>query len=176
MSDFPRHRHHRSSYLLVLTFSAVCSIGLLATSVVGQSDNQEYSVRLTGDHLEGNLNNENATWVLSGNVQLIFGDSHLNAAKMTVLRAEGNLATVEAEGEPVRFQQTQPHQVIATAKSIRFMLADQKLVLQGEVELTQGGNVVRGSEVEYDLGRGELIASSDASDESQQIEFVLETD
>ena len=175
MYAFRRPRQCRSSCFCALTLSVSLVAVLSASLLLADESDQGFNVRLTGDKLEGNLSNEDATWVLSGNVQLEYGASRLTASSMRVSRAQGNLATVLAEGDPVHFEQTEPTEVTAHAKSILYKLAEQKLILEGEVELTQKGNVVRGSLIEYDLAQGQLSADSVGSDDSEQIEFVLES-
>ncbi len=133
------------------------------------------AIKLASDSLEGNMQDDNAAWVLNGNVQLQHGERTMRADRMTVTREESKVVHVLAEGNPVEFRQNEPNSLTAVSSSMRYNVEEQTLVLTGSVELLQSGNQVRGERVQYDLKRGELIAGSASAETDQQIEFVLDT-
>ncbi len=124
--------------------------------------------------MEANLAEGDSSWSLIGDVQLQHGSMTLTAERMTVKREQGEITSVVAQGSPVRFTQSTPNLVTATAASMTYSVNGQLLVLAGNVELVQASNEVRGERIEYDLRKGELVAGSTDPKDGQQIEFVLD--
>ena len=168
-------RLRRSSCYYALTISVAFAWGLSSLPAIAETSVNAYDVRLKADRLEGNLNDEDSTWVLSGNVKLEQDTTRMNAEQMTVNRKKGTVVDVVAHGQPVRFEQKAPNEVTASARSIRYLIVEGKLILEGDVELVQQGNTVRSASLQYDLTKGELMADSSENDDAEQIEFVLDT-
>ena len=142
--------------------------------MLSEVDGEEARIRLVGDSVQANLEDDDSSWSFTGNVQLERGSMTLSADRMIANRSEGDIVEVIAEGEPAQFTQNEPNLVTASSSNMTYSVIDQTIVLSGDVILIQGGNEIRGERIEYDLSSGELIAGSTNSAEGQQIEFVLD--
>lgn len=130
-------------------------------------------LRLSGDEVEAKLGDDQGGWILRGKVRLTHGTMTLQADRMTANRENRKFVSVEAEGDPVAFAQTEPTNVSARAAVMIYDVNAQTLELVGDVELLHEGNQVRGDRITYDLRKGELVARA-AEGGGKQIEFVLE--
>ena len=139
-----------------------------------EDDGDVATVRLTSESVEANFADDDSEWVFSGAVELQRGAMSLSADQMTVKRQAGEFISVVAIGGPVRFTQSEPKPVFATSATMTYSVVDEVLVLSGDVEMRQEGNLVRGERIQYDVREGELIAGSVDSENGQQIEFILE--
>ena len=152
-----------------VSLALCCSFPLAA-----DGSNEGTPVRLTSEEVEANFADENSEWVFRGAVELQRGAMNLRADRMIVKRENGEFVTVVAEGAPVTFEQSQPQSVVATAATMTYSVRDEILVLKGDVEMRQEGNLVRGERIQYDVRKGELVAGSIGTEDGQQIEFILE--
>jgi len=90
------------------------------------------------------------------------GSMQISGTEIRVFTRNDELQTVIATGSPARFQQQlNPGQepAKASAKTINFDNKTRLLILDNTVELNQGGKVVVGDHVEYNIDTGAASAS-----------------
>ena len=123
-------------------------------------------IEITADRLVLEQNQQMATF--SGNVDAVQGETRLRTDLLRVFytsseerQASGDQQSVrrlEAEGQVVI---TKPGEV-ATGNSGVYDLSTRKMMLLGDVVLTQKDNVVRGDRLDVDLNTSISTVSSDA--------------
>lgn len=160
-------------YRLVL--SSLLAIAWNLVSLQADESDLGDTTRITSNSVVAELGDDDGAWTLEGEVRFEQKDVTLSADQMTVMRKDRKITKIVADGSPVEFQQSLPMSVKAEANQMTYLLDTKVLVLVGKVELQQNGNQLRGARIEYDLQKGELVAGSSDSDETDQIEFVLES-
>lgn len=133
-------------------------------------------IEITADRLVLEQNQQMATF--SGNVDAVQGDTRLRSNLLRVFynssedrQASGDQQSVrrlEAEGQVVI---TKPGET-ATGNSGVYDLATRKMVLLGDVVLTQKDNVVRGDRLDVDLNTDISTVSTDAGPGGQSSKRV----
>lgn len=143
-------------------------------------------VRIEADVLE--VLDDQGTAVFTGKVVAQQGDTTLNTTKLTVFYEGGAMAKQAneasgdaASGGPAQSQRIKrleaEGQVVVTTKDQRatgdkaiFRMEDNSVTLTGDVVLSQGKNVLRGTEliVDLDTGRSKLV-SNDSSGQPSRV-------
>lgn len=157
---------------LIVSFALL--VGWTLGNIHADESRNDAKIRITGDTVVAEFTDDNGSLTIEGKVRLEQTNVTLTADRMKVLRQNGEVNEVVAIGQPVAFKQTLPNVVVATANQISYELGSRKLLLIGSVELQQNGNELHGERIEYDLEKDELVAGSSDSDETTQVEFVLE--
>ena len=144
-----------------------------ACSQFAQTEDVKEPLKIKSDVVTSTLSGKTH---LSGNVSITQGTLEILADEVIVTRDEVNPEKTEisAQGTPVRFQAVEPEPVSATANRVSFKPLDFRLVLEGQVELSQAANTVRGDRIEYDIMKGEIVAAS--APDGDQIEILLDLD
>lgn len=112
--------------------------------------------------------------IYTGAVVIDQGSLHIEADKVTVYFADGEVARILCEGEPARYrQQPQPDEqpVIAHASTIDYRMAEELLVLTGAARIEQQGSVLEGEHVTYDITREQIHARGDET--NRRIRMVI---
>lgn len=110
----------------------------------------------------------------TGAVVIDQGSLHIEADKVTVHFADGEVARIVCEGEPARYrQQPQPDEppVTASARTIDYRMAEELLVLTGAARIEQQGSILEGEHVTYDITREQIRARGDET--NRRIRMVI---
>lgn len=139
-------------------------VSVLAFAAPHNADAQKLDsdqpVQISADSLEILQPNKTATF--SGNVQAVQGKVTLNAAQMTVHYKE---ATGGAQGAVSRIDATGGVFLATPGETARggsavYNLDAKKVVLNSNVVLTRGQNVLKGARLEYSFATGRSIITS----------------
>lgn len=143
-------------------------------------------VRIEADVLE--VLDDQGTAVFTGNVVAQQGDTTLNTTKLTVFyeggamaqqanEATGDQATSGGPAQSQRIKRLEADgQVVVTTKDQKatgdkaiFRMEDNSVTLTGDVVLSQGKNVLRGTElvVNLDTGRSKLVSNDQSGQPSR---------
>lgn len=115
-------------------------------------------IQIKADTLEVDLKNNQA--VYSGKVQINQDSFRLSADKVIVFFENQRPSRLEANGNPLRFQQQSNDGLWqGQAKRLSYRLASGLLILEGDAELSQGKNQMRSQSLTYDLNQNRLKAS-----------------
>lgn len=118
------------------------------------------AVRVTADHMEAETLDHKV--VFSGNVRASQNDVVIYAQSLTLYYIQGEsdrengIERAEIEGDVRIVQQER----MATAERGLFLNQERKIVLSGQAEVHQGGNVVKGDEIIYLLDEDRSIVKS----------------
>jgi lipopolysaccharide export system protein LptA len=151
-------------------------------------ESSDEPVHIEADVLE--VFDDKGTAVFSGNVVATQGDTSLNTVKLTVHYAGGAMSrqandSTSAESADEEPQQSQSQrikrleaegEVVVTTKEQRatgdkavFRMEEKTVTLTGDVVLSQGTNVLRGTElvVDLDTGRSRLVSNTESGKPSR---------
>jgi len=149
----------RNNRLLCVWLMSV-ALAFYAPSVTAQKLDSDQPVQISADSLEILQPNKTATF--SGNVQAVQGNVTINAAQMTVHYKE---ATGGAQGAVSRIDATGGVFLATPGETARggsavYNLDSKKVVLNNNVVLTRGQNVLKGARLEYSFATGRSIITS----------------
>jgi len=153
----------RSELLRRALLIATCLLPTVGTAL--ESDRQQ-PIYLEADSVE--LNERSGVSTYSGQVKLTQGTRVLTADKVTVEQT-ANGDRVVAEGRPATFAQrmeNRPEPVEGQARRIEHSSADNRLILTGDAEFTQGGDRFSSNRIEYDT-RADVVKAGQASTASR---------
>ncbi len=148
--------------LLILVIGLLLA-GPLGAAVKGAAGDPKAPIRIFADQVKVDPNTHISTY--SGHVELSQGEMKLTASQVTVYLKDGQLDRLEASGAPARFSTVleDGKPAVGEARKILFKAAAQRLVLQGDGRLEQGGNRVVNDHIEFDLESGNLTAGGKAA-------------
>ncbi|QGM80983.1 lipopolysaccharide transport periplasmic protein LptA [Otariodibacter oris] len=108
------------------------------------------------------LDLESNTVIFSDNVLITQGSIKINAAKVTIIRKEGQREKIEAIGSPAKFEQTMDDGKPANgqANQINYDLGSEFLILTGNAELKQLDSSIKANKITYDVKKQQLKATS----------------
>ncbi|HEX2255305.1 MAG TPA: LptA/OstA family protein [Afifellaceae bacterium] len=144
--------------MLMLALAAPAAAQNFGSAFTGFSTTSEEPIQIEADRLEVRVEEKRAVYV--GNVTVRQGDTLLKTAELQVFYAGGgetpgasgtSLQRIIANGRVI----VQSQNRIATGDEAVFEMADETIVLTGNVVLTEDENIVRGERLVVDLRTGE---------------------
>lgn len=141
----------------ILTACALVSAPL----AVALPEDADQPIHIRADRAEVDQNAEKV--VYSGSVLVEQGTMRVVADEMTVEYREQKVVRITAHGSPARYQQlleADKGQVKADARTIVYHTQDERVDLEGEAFLSQGGNEIAGELIRYDIVAGKVNAES----------------
>lgn len=113
----------------------------------------------------------------SGNVIVTQGKIRVEADLLTVTTREGELLRIQAEGEPVRFQQTRENEETIRGRSLEldYDAQTERVLLLKNAELWQDNNHFSGERIQYDLQQKRVLANGGEQQQGQQKKRVQVT-
>lgn len=110
-----------------------------------------------------------------GDVKLKQGSININADKIIVTRNanSGEIEAIQGFGKPALFSQlTDDGKTLSgQAFELNYQLSTDKLIMTKEAQLSQDGNLIRGSKITYQISSQKLVADSD---ENERVSTVLQ--
>ncbi len=103
------------------------------------------------------------TVIYSGGVEAVQGTMRVTADRMTVETRDQKVVRITATGSPARYQQqleADQGEVKARARTIVYHTQEERVHLQRDAYLEQGGNEIAGELIEYDIVAGKVNAES----------------
>lgn len=113
--------------------------------------------------------------VYHGNVIVTQGGSVLSADKITIIRDENELGTIEANGSPAHFSQSGKEdfpETHAYGHTITFIRKDNLLKLEKEALLKQKDNLFRGDVIEYDTVK-RIVKASGNEEKNTRVQIIV---
>ena len=130
------------------------------------SDSQQ-PINLEADRAE--LDDQKGISTYSGRVTLIQGTLELKGDKLIIRSVGGEPQLITTIGKPGKFKQRpedKPDDVIATATTIKYDVAKEKIVLDGNALLIQGNQRFSGAHITYDMPTDKVKAMGAVGNES----------
>ena len=134
---------------------------LLAGTALALPEDADQPIHIRADRAEVDQNAEKV--VYRGSVQVDQGTMRVQAEEMTVEYREQKVVRITAHGTPARYQQlleADKGEVKADARTIVYHTQEERVDLQGDAFLSQGGNEIAGEHIRYDIVAGKVNAES----------------
>jgi lipopolysaccharide export system protein LptA len=138
------------------------SLVLVAPAQALKSD-RDQPMQVGADNAKSNV--ESGTTLLTGNVRIDQGTLSIRADRAEVEQKDQDIERVLLDGAPVHLEQDIENQgrLKADAQRIEYQLAEQKVVLTGNVRIERPRGVMTGERVVYRLDTGEMDAGQEGS-------------
>ncbi len=152
---------HASELPIGLMFLAAL---VLAPPALAKSSDRNQPMDISADRTDAMLGDDSVS-TLEGNVRIRQGTLEVDAARAEVHRAGGDPNRVVLTGAPARLRQVSDagEPMEATASRIVYMLADESMMLTGNVVITQVRGTLRGETIKYDINTGRLNGGNDGA-------------
>lgn len=139
--------------MLILLFSAI--------SVYGLQEDSDIPMNITSDRLE--FNSKTGITIFTGHVKMDQGMTHLTADKVTVYkRPDGEIEKIIARGNPAHYTtvpESEKPMLEASGDTIEYYPQKSEAIILGNGVIKQGGTVLRGEHLVYDLAQGALTST-----------------
>ena len=136
-------------------------------ALLAAQQNIEEELQIEADEVTGTIGQQT---IASGTVQLVQGKVQLQADSMIIDWDEGEIALITAIGDQVQLEKKAIHTgspVVAHADKVIFYRNEKRLVLTGNANLRQNGNLFTGEEIHYDLTSEEFRAAAKTGDRNR---------
>ena len=162
---------------------AVMSLSVIASYTVALPDDWQKEMTILSDSAE--IDRRAGTVVYEGNVILTQGTLKIEADRLMSLRNGDTLEKAVAEGDRARYQQQiEVGKPLTTAlgNRIDYYTSERRIIITGDAELEQEGNIFSGERITYDMATETVRAdgttaesSTDSTDEdSGRIKVVIQ--
>ena len=154
---------HASKLLILAT--------LLATApVLARSGDRNQPMDISADRTDALLGDDSVS-TLEGNVRIRQGSLEVDAARADVHRVGGDINRIVLTGTPAQLRQVSDagEPMEATANRIVYLLADESMMLTGNVVVSQPRGTLRGETIKYDINTGRLDGGGDGARVSMRI-------
>jgi len=154
---------HASKLLILAT--------LLATApVLAKSGDRNQPMDISADRTDALLGDDSVS-TLEGNVRIRQGSLEVDAARADVHRVGGDINRIVLTGTPAQLRQVSDagEPMEATANRIVYLLADESMMLTGNVVVSQPRGTLRGETIKYDINTGRLDGGGDGARVSMRI-------
>jgi lipopolysaccharide export system protein LptA len=162
---------------------AVISLSVIANYAVALPDDWQKEMTILSDSAE--IDRRAGTVVYEGNVVLTQGTLKIEADRLMILRNGDTLEKAVAEGDRARYQQQiEVGKPLTTAlgNRIDYYTGERRIIITGDAELEQEGNIFSGERITYDMATETVRAdgttaesSTDSTDEdSGRIKVVIQ--
>lgn len=140
----------------------VHALSCFSVTAFGLESDKQQPVHIESSQAEADYKKGTTTY--TGDVLLTQGSLKIQADQLIIYRGKQGVRSVIAKGLPARFQQ-QPFidkpPVYANALTITYDLANEVLLLDGDVQIELDGSTHQGARYEYNLQSQMLNASGD---------------
>lgn len=132
---------------------------------VAKSNDLQQEVKIKAVRQSADIKNNQI--IFYGPVEVSQGSIHINADELKAFtEGKDEQRILVATGNPATYEQTldDGRPASASAKQIRYNLANRTLTLLGNATLDQAGSQVTGNQIRYNINKQQLIAESKGND------------
>lgn len=158
---------------LILLLSIFFSCGL----AYALPSDQQQPIKIESDRAQ--QDEKTGTTIYEGSVVIIQGTIKIKADKVTVFTDTNQVDKIVCVGNPAHYQQQPNPQdglVLASAKTIKYYLANDKIKLLQNASLKQqNGSVITGEKIDYDINTELLKATASKTTKSKdsRVQMVI---
>lgn len=143
---------------------AAALLALAAPEVPARSTDRDAPMSVNAARSSGGLGDDDAI-LLEGDVVIEQGSMKVDAAVATVQRKGGDIERIVLDGDPVRMRQIADNgePMDARARRVVYVMAEEVMVLTGDVEIIQTRGTLRAESVRYNIESGEVESGGDGN-------------
>lgn len=162
-------------YLLRAKLAALTLLCSLASPAsLGLPSDREQAIHISADQA---IRDEKAgLTTYTGSVEFVQGTLRITADKITIYQQREGAGKVIATGKPARLQQRpeiDKELMHAHADTIEYYEKEDRVHLQTNAQIEQGGSKVTGKTIDYFISKELVKADSDANQENSRVVVVL---
>lgn len=134
---------------------------LTAAPALALPEDADQPIEIESDRAE--LDQNSGTVVYTGSVHVVQGTIEVTADELTMLVEDEKIVRITARGSPAHYQQeleADKGLVKADALTIVYHTRDERVDLEGDAYLEQGGNEIAGELIHYDIVAGRVSAKA----------------
>lgn len=136
-------------------------------------NDRQQPIKIESDRAE--QDEKKGTTTYEGSVIIRQGTIKINADKVTVFSDANKVDRIVCVGKPAHYQQRRNPQdglVFASANTIKYFLANDKIALIKNASLEQKGTVITGEQIDYDL-KAEVVKATSGRNTKKRIQMVI---
>lgn len=140
------------------------------------SSDRKQPIKIKADSV--NINEKTGISQYIGKVTFTQGSLILKGNKIVVHQPDGNVSRIIVTGNPATFQQQQDNKkelVHAKAGKMKFVTKDEKVYLSRNASVSQGDNLLKGNEIEYNT-RTSTVTAKKSKSNTNRVHVVIEPD
>ena len=164
----------RKSAAAISLKSGLLALALAATPAAAQLGERDQPIHLEADRAE--LDQAAGVSVYRGNVVIAQGGLEIRADQVTVHTEDGAVQHLVADGEPARFRRDAGNgrkAVRGHGQRLEYRLGEWGLAVSGAAEIVQGGDVVRGGRILYDIASDRVRARPAPGQAGERVRIIL---
>jgi len=150
-----------------------CTFSSTAYALPGDS---QQPINIQADSARQKTTDGIANMVYRGNVVMTQGSLLIEAETLTLISKDNKVEKLIAEGDLATFQQQSDPEsapVDASAKMIRYIIAEEIATFIGDATIEQEGSIISGAKIDYNINKEQVKANSDINN-SKRVQMVLE--
>jgi len=149
---------------------------LLPSLSFALSDDRNQPIKIKADNVK--LNEKTGISIYNGNVVFTQGSLVLKGNRIVIYQPKGKVNKIIVTGKPASFQQQQDkveQLVYAEAGKMEFITKDERVYLSGNASVSQGKNLLKGEQIEYNT-RNSTVTAQKGADDKNRVHAVIEPD
>lgn len=172
--------------LQIKKFSVITFIPMLFSLALLSLTFPSVAVALSSDHTKpikikadsASINEKTGVSVYRGNVIFSQGSLIIKGNKVIIHQDAGSISKILVTGKLASFQQQQDNQnelVKAKAGEMEYITKDEKVYLSQNASVSQGDNLLKGNEIEYNT-RTSTVTAQKSKNNTNRVHVVIEPD
>ncbi len=140
------------------------------------SSDRNQPIKIKADNVK--LNEKTGISIYNGNVIFTQGSLILKGSKIVIHQPDGKISKIIVTGKPASFQQQQDNVkqlVHAKAGKMEFVTADERVYLSENASISQGENLLKGEQIEYNTRNSTVTAQKGAGNKNR-VHAIIEPD
>lgn len=159
--------------VLAILSLALFSLAFPSISVALSSDHSK-PVKIKAD--SASINEKTGISLYLGNVVFSQGSLVIKGSKVEIHQVAGSISRILVTGQPATFQQQQDNKkelVKAEAGQMEYITKDEKVYLSQNASVSQGDNLLKGNEIEYNT-RTSTVTAQKSQNNTNRVHVVIE--
>lgn len=138
-------------------------------------EDSQQPINIQSDRASQKVLSEGEKTEYFGSVLMTQGSLKISGEHIVIMSKDRKVQSIVATGKPVHFeQQSDPDKepMKAEADKLNYRLKNETVILTENARLDQGGNIVSGKRIEYNIASEQVKASS-GSDDASRVKMIL---
>jgi lipopolysaccharide export system protein LptA len=156
----------------IAALGLLCSLASAAS--LGLPSDKEQAIHISAD--QATRDEKAGLTTYTGSVEFVQGTLRITADKITIYQELEGAGKIVAIGKPARLQQKpeiDKELMHAHAQTIEYHEKEDRIHLQTNAQIEQGGSKVTGKTIDYFISKELVKADSDASQESSRVNVII---